>query len=134
MRTNFLFNSNKTLILNAFGNSIFVFLKFFYIFYRITNFDLFLFFIFFAEIYRIVSQKQIRDPPEGDAFRPGNDPIIIKPTVPTDVRKQCCQWPPYSCPQSYYNYYTFIQKHAKSPCYDFLTLIFHFYSIRERNH
>ena len=53
-----------------------------------------LFFFFFLEIYRIVSQKQIRDPPEGndDRIRPGNDvPIDLKPTVNNDVRKQCCQ-------------------------------------------
>lgn len=45
------------------------------------------------EIYRIVSQKQIRDPPEGDTIRPQNvEPIDVKPTVSTDsVRKQCCQ-------------------------------------------
>lgn len=48
--------------------------------------------MYFLEIYRIVSQKQIRDPPEGDVIRPGNDvPIDIKPTVTSDVRKQCCQ-------------------------------------------
>ncbi|KAH8307666.1 hypothetical protein KR044_007754 [Drosophila immigrans] len=47
---------------------------------------------FFAEIYRIVSQKQIRDPPEGDVIRPSNvEPIDVKPTVTADVRKQCCQ-------------------------------------------
>lgn len=45
------------------------------------------------EIYRIVSQKQIRDPPEGDTIRPQNvEPIDVKPTMNTDsVRKQCCQ-------------------------------------------
>lgn len=49
-----------------------------------------------TEIYRIVSQKQIRDPPEGDVIRPTNvEPIDVKPTVSADsVRKQCCQWPP----------------------------------------
>ncbi|KAF4518705.1 hypothetical protein B566_EDAN013724 [Ephemera danica] len=37
------------------------------------------------EIYRIVSQKQIRDPPEGDTIRPQNvEPIDVKPTVSTD--------------------------------------------------
>lgn len=48
-----------------------------------------------AEIYRIVSQKQIRDPPEGDVIRPTNvEAIDVKPTVSADsVRKQCCQWP-----------------------------------------
>lgn len=53
----------------------------------------FFFFDFFdAEIYRIVSQKQIRDPPEGDVIRPTNvEPIDVKPTVSADVRKQCCQ-------------------------------------------
>lgn len=47
-----------------------------------------------AEIYRIVSQKQIRDPPEGDTIRPHNvEQIDVKPTVNADsVRKQCCQW------------------------------------------
>lgn len=45
-----------------------------------------------TEIYRIVSQKQIRDPPEGDVIRPSNvEPIDVKPTVTADVRKQCCQ-------------------------------------------
>ncbi|XP_026471831.1 ras-related protein Rab-11A-like [Ctenocephalides felis] len=46
-----------------------------------------------TEIYRIVSQKQIRDPPEGDVIRPQNvEPIDVKPTVnPDSVRKQCCQ-------------------------------------------
>lgn len=46
-----------------------------------------------AEIYRIVSQKQIRDPPEGDVIRPTNvESIDVKPTVSADsVRKQCCQ-------------------------------------------
>lgn len=44
------------------------------------------------EIYRIVSQKQIRDPPEGDVIRPSNvEPIDVKPTVTSEVRKQCCQ-------------------------------------------
>nr|CAD7461135.1 unnamed protein product [Timema tahoe] len=43
-----------------------------------------------TEIYRIVSQKQIRDPPEGDTIRPQNvEPIDVKPTVNTEsVRKQ----------------------------------------------
>ena len=46
-----------------------------------------------TEIYRIVSQKQIRDPPEGDVIRPSNvEPIDVKPTVTSEVRKQCCQW------------------------------------------
>lgn len=46
----------------------------------------------FLEIYRIVSQKQIRDPPEGDVIRPSNvEPIDVKPTVTSEVRKQCCQ-------------------------------------------
>ncbi|KAJ1520773.1 hypothetical protein ONE63_003868 [Megalurothrips usitatus] len=46
-----------------------------------------------TEIYRIVSQKQIRDPPEGDTIRPRDvEPIDMKPTENTDsVRKQCCQ-------------------------------------------
>lgn len=45
-----------------------------------------------TEIYRIVSQKQIRDPPEGDVIRPSNvEPIDVKPTVTSEVRKQCCQ-------------------------------------------
>lgn len=48
---------------------------------------------FSAEIYRIVSQKQIRDPPEGDTIRPHNvEQIDVKPTMGSDsVRKQCCQ-------------------------------------------
>ncbi|KAK9754741.1 Ras family [Popillia japonica] len=38
-----------------------------------------------TEIYRIVSQKQIRDPPEGDTIRPQNvEPIDVKPTVNSD--------------------------------------------------
>ncbi|KAJ6641047.1 Ras-related protein Rab-11A [Pseudolycoriella hygida] len=47
----------------------------------------------FTEIYRIVSQKQIRDPPEGDVIRPSNvEPIDVKPTVPSNsIHKQCCQ-------------------------------------------
>lgn len=50
-------------------------------------------FLFFVEIYRIVSQKQIRDPPEGDIIRAQNvEPIDVKPTMSSDsVRKQCCQ-------------------------------------------
>ena len=49
-------------------------------------------FVYFVEIYRIVSQKQIRDPPEGDVIRPSNvEPIDVKPTVTSEVRKQCCQ-------------------------------------------
>ncbi|PSN39335.1 Ras-related protein Rab-11A [Blattella germanica] len=46
-----------------------------------------------TEIYRIVSQKQIRDPPEGDTIRPHNvEQIDVKPTVNAEsVRKQCCQ-------------------------------------------
>ncbi|VVC25540.1 Hypothetical protein CINCED_3A010587 [Cinara cedri] len=46
-----------------------------------------------TEIYNIVSQKQMRDPPEGDTIRPTNiEPIDVKPTVNSDnVRKQCCQ-------------------------------------------
>lgn len=49
-----------------------------------------------TEIYRIVSQKQIRDPPEGSVIRPNLENIDVKPTNPTtdSVRKQCCQWPP----------------------------------------
>lgn len=46
----------------------------------------------FLEIYRIVSQKQIREPPIGDVIRPSNvEPIDVKPTVTSEVRKQCCQ-------------------------------------------
>ncbi|CAK9818318.1 Ras-related protein Rab-11A [Anthophora plagiata] len=38
-----------------------------------------------TEIYRIVSQKQIRDPPEGDTIRPQNvEPIDVKPTMNSD--------------------------------------------------
>lgn len=43
------------------------------------------------EIYRIVSQKQIRDPPEGGGG--GNNlevPIVIKPIEP-EPRSKCCQ-------------------------------------------
>lgn len=49
--------------------------------------------VLFVEIYRIVSQKQIRDPPEGEVIRPQNvEAIDVKPTVNTEsVRKQCCQ-------------------------------------------
>lgn len=58
-----------------------------YCFLVYSNFRLLL------EIYRIVSQKQIRDPPEGDVIRPSNvEPIDVKPTVTSEVRKQCCQW------------------------------------------
>lgn len=57
-----------------------------------SNYNLIIFFFLLAEIYRIVSQKQIRDPPEGDVIRPSNvEPIDVKPTVTADVRKQCCQ-------------------------------------------
>ena len=50
------------------------------------------------EIYRIVSQKQLRDLSEddggggGQTIRPSNgEPINLKPTVNTEaVRKQCC--------------------------------------------
>jgi len=47
----------------------------------------------FTEIYRIVSQKQIRDPPEGDTIRPQNvEQIEVKPTMNAEgMRKQCCQ-------------------------------------------
>jgi len=47
----------------------------------------------FIEIYRIVSQKQIRDPPEGDTIRPQNvEQIEVKPTMNAEgMRKQCCQ-------------------------------------------
>ena len=47
----------------------------------------------FEEIYRIVSQKQLRDPTEEEAtIRPNNvETINVKPTVNTEsVRKQCC--------------------------------------------
>ncbi|XP_026685684.1 ras-related protein Rab-11A-like [Diaphorina citri] len=46
-----------------------------------------------TEIYKIVSQKQMRDPPEGDTIRPHNvETIDVKPTVHNDsMRKQCCQ-------------------------------------------
>ena len=47
----------------------------------------------FKEIYRIVSQKQLRDPTEEEAtIRPNNvETINVKPTVNTEsVRKQCC--------------------------------------------
>ena len=48
---------------------------------------------FLIEIYRIVSQKQLRDPSEEEAtIRPNNvETINVKPTVNTEsVRKQCC--------------------------------------------
>lgn len=56
--------------------------------------ELTIFFVFQTEIYRIVSQKQMRDPPEGDTIRPQNvEPINVKPTMNSDgMRKQCCQW------------------------------------------
>lgn len=44
-----------------------------------------------TEIYRIVSQKQIRDPPEGDVIRPSVEPIDVKPISTDSVRRQCCQ-------------------------------------------
>lgn len=44
-----------------------------------------------TEIYRIVSQKQIRDPPEGDVIRPTVEPIDVKPVTADSVRRQCCQ-------------------------------------------
>lgn len=62
--------------------------------FRISSiFDCFVY-LRFTEIYRIVSQKQIRDPPEGDTIRPQNvEPIDVKPTMNADgMRKQCCQW------------------------------------------
>lgn len=57
------------------------------------NFAYFIHIIIIIEIYRIVSQKQIRDPPEGETIRPQNvEAIDVKPTVNTEsVRKQCCQ-------------------------------------------
>lgn len=50
-------------------------------------------YLIITEIYRIVSQKQIRDPPEGDTIRPQNvEPIDVKPTMNSEgMRKQCCQ-------------------------------------------
>ena len=48
---------------------------------------------FCLEIYRIVSQKQLRDPSEEEAtIRPNNvETINVKPTVNSEsVRKQCC--------------------------------------------
>ena len=48
---------------------------------------------FYLEIYRIVSQKQLRDPSEEEAtIRPNNvETINVKPTVNSEsVRKQCC--------------------------------------------
>lgn len=53
----------------------------------------FFFFSIFTEIYRIVSQKQIRDPPEGDVIRPVNvEPIDVKSNPPSNsIHKQCCQ-------------------------------------------
>ena len=50
-------------------------------------------FVFYLEIYRIVSQKQLRDPSEEEAtIRPNNvETINVKPTVNSEsVRKQCC--------------------------------------------
>ncbi|KOB76527.1 Ras-related GTP-binding protein Rab11 [Operophtera brumata] len=40
---------------------------------------------------RIVSQKQMRDPPEGDVIRPDAEPADVRSSP--DVRKQCCQSP-----------------------------------------
>lgn len=44
-----------------------------------------------TEIYRIVSQKQMRDPPEGDVIRPDAEPADVRPSQADSVRKQCCQ-------------------------------------------
>jgi len=59
------------------------------VFYCLISYNLFV----FTEIYRIVSQKQIRDPPEGDTIRPQNvEQIEVKPTMNAEgMRKQCCQ-------------------------------------------
>jgi len=59
------------------------------VFYCLISHNLFV----FTEIYRIVSQKQIRDPPEGDTIRPQNvEQIEVKPTMNAEgMRKQCCQ-------------------------------------------
>ncbi|XP_013142205.1 PREDICTED: ras-related protein Rab-11A [Papilio polytes] len=43
-----------------------------------------------TEIYRIVSQKQMREPPEGDVIRPDAEPADVRPAADS-VRKQCCQ-------------------------------------------
>ncbi|CAG9787035.1 unnamed protein product [Diatraea saccharalis] len=44
-----------------------------------------------TEIYRIVSQKQMRDQPEGDVIRPDAEPADARPSQADSVRKQCCQ-------------------------------------------
>lgn len=76
---------------------IFVFIFMYFIILVLSSFFFYFFFcsVFhhYSEIYNIVSQKQMRDPPEGDTIRPTNiEPIDVKPTVNSDnVRKQCCQ-------------------------------------------
>lgn len=43
-----------------------------------------------TEIYRIVSQKQMREPAENDVIRPDVEPVDVRPSADS-VRKQCCQ-------------------------------------------
>lgn len=59
----------------------------------VENIGKFIIVCFCLEIYRIVSQKQLRDPSEEEAtIRPNNvETINVKPTVNSEsVRKQCC--------------------------------------------
>ncbi|KAL4708843.1 hypothetical protein ACJJTC_019359 [Scirpophaga incertulas] len=44
-----------------------------------------------TEIYRIVSQKQMREPPSGDVIRPDAEPADARPSQADTVRRQCCQ-------------------------------------------
>lgn len=44
-----------------------------------------------TEIYRIVSQKQMREPAESDVIRPDVEPVDVRPSQADGVRKQCCQ-------------------------------------------
>lgn len=43
-----------------------------------------------TEIYRIVSQKQIREPASGDVIRADAEPADVRPAQDS-VRRQCCQ-------------------------------------------
>lgn len=68
-------------------------INFFFVVAITNQLNIFFYFSLLPEIYRIVSQKQIRDPPEGDTIRAQNvEPIDVKPTMSSDgMRKQCCQ-------------------------------------------
>ncbi|GBP14580.1 Ras-related protein Rab-11A [Eumeta japonica] len=44
-----------------------------------------------TEIYRIVSQKQMREPPENDVIRADAERVEVQASQADSVRKQCCQ-------------------------------------------